>query len=579
MKPFKIILTFFSVFSLLFFGANHTSNQQSELPFVKEKQYLSPFDHGELVQHEETSDSVLRNGIEDLQSDYDSTSDIVQKNKIKSLIRTATNLLSNTNLHAMGLSNKYNADNNLVLKAIAAFFITANMPLSEELFLHSLDVETVEDELYHPVYGSRITGSPVIEDIANNTTLNGTGIFQKDNQSVLKNDLAYSIQNFSWSKQYANSKVVTVRDTYDFKPEDEKNYNDIVAYGVNACINAHSAGTLKYYRIQITADMENVLYPTLKSISNNEVNIEIANRSKNQVTIFYNATTVSETDALWWQNLSKVKYVKLDSNSSIELKIARNDKDFCVFSTIGGTHYHFSTVVRLYDNDIDFHYHESAQAYAGNQLLNLGKYDNSWVMMFHNTSNEKKEIQYNARMCTENDAKNWLNLVDVKSDEIEEKESYVFMVQENGFSTHIALRILDSSNEVRFWINNLDMLTNLSIGTSKIERFFYLSLSIISKSGSQWCINVKNETSYPIYFVYNKKMCFKSDALNWTNLNDISNEILLDSNQSKSITISENWFADSIAVSYINNNNKRLITCGYKLSSGNNSMATENNII
>jgi hypothetical protein len=153
------------------------------------------------------------------------------------------------------------------------------------------------------------------------------------------------------------------------------------------------------------------------------------------------------------------------------------------------------------------------------------------------------------------------------------------MVQENGFSTHIALRILDSSNEVRFWINNLDMLTNLSIGTSKIERFFYLKLSIISKSGNQWCINVKNETSSPIYFVYNKKMCFKSDALNWTNLNDISKEILLDSNQSTSITIFENWFADSIAVSYINNNNKRLISCGYKLSSGNNSMAMENNII
>jgi hypothetical protein len=74
-------------------------------------------------------------------------------------------------------------------------------------------------------------------------------------------------------------------------------------------------------------------------------------------------------------------------------------------------------------------------------------------------------------------------------------------------------------------------------------------------------------------------MCFKSDALNWTNLNDISKEILLDSNQSTSITIFENWFADSIAVSYINNNNKRLISCGYKLSSGNNSMAMENNII
>jgi hypothetical protein len=579
MKSFKIILNFIAVFSLLLFGANHTSNQQIESPFVKEKQYLSPFDQREPVQDEETSDSVLRNGIEVLQSNYDSTSDIDQKTKIKSLIRTATNLLSNTNPQVMGLSSNYNVDNNPVLKAIAAFFITANMPLSEEFFLHSLDVETVENELYYPVYGSRITGSPVIEDIANNTALNGTGIFQKDNQSVLKNDLAYSIQNFSWSKQNANSKVVTITDTYDFKPEDEKKYNDIVAYGVNACINAHSAGTLKYYRIQITADMENILYPTLKSISKNEVNIEIANRSNNQITIFYNATTVSETDALWWQNLSKVKYVKLDSNSSIELKIARNDKDFCIFSKIGGTHYHFSTIVRLYANDIDFHYHESAQAYAGNQLLNLGKCDNSWVMMFKNTSNEKKEIQYNAKMCTEDDAKNWFNLVDVKSDEIEKKESYVFMVQENGFSTHIALRILDSSNEVRFWINNLDMLTNLSIGTSKIERFFYLKLSIISKSGNQWCINVKNETSSPIYFVYNKKMCFKSDALNWTNLNDISKEILLDSNQSTSITIFENWFADSIAVSYINNNNKRLISCDYKLSSGNNSMAMENNII
>lgn len=45
-------------------------------------------------------------------------------------------------------------------------------------------------------------------------------------------------------------------------------------------------------------------------------------------------------------------------------------------------------------------------------------------------------------------------------------------------------------------------------------------------------------------------MCHKGDAENWTNLVDIAN-ITIPSKGSRTVAITENWFATSIAVSYV----------------------------
>ena len=63
---------------------------------------------------------------------------------------------------------------------------------------------------------------------------------------------------------------------------------------------------------------------------------------------------------------------------------------------------------------------------------------------------------------------------------------------------------------------------------------------------------------------YNAKMCYWDDARNWTGLNDVA-KIDLKPYETHEVSISENWFATSIACSYIDNGH-RVITCANNLS-------------
>ena len=65
-------------------------------------------------------------------------------------------------------------------------------------------------------------------------------------------------------------------------------------------------------------------------------------------------------------------------------------------------------------------------------------------------------------------------------------------------------------------------------------------------------------------------MCFSDDAKYWTNLNDVANKNIQSKN-SRIVEIDENWFATTIAFSYIKDN-KRYITYADNLNSQSKSM-------
>lgn len=104
----------------------------------------------------------------------------------------------------------------------------------------------------------------------------------------------------------------------------------------------------------------------------------------------------------------------------------------------------------------------------------------------------------------------------------------------------------------------------------------YPSLSIVNKSGLTWQIQIRNTSSMGINLSYNSKMCFLSDAKNWTGLKDIST-IYLAPYMSKTVSISENWFATSITCSYIYED-YRVITYADSLST-NGTLSIYNNLI
>ena len=64
---------------------------------------------------------------------------------------------------------------------------------------------------------------------------------------------------------------------------------------------------------------------------------------------------------------------------------------------------------------------------------------------------------------------------------------------------------------------------------------------------------------------YNTKMCFEDDAKNWTGLNDPGEVETISAYGSKSVDVSENWFATCVAFSF-QRNGKRYITYAYDLN-------------
>ncbi len=96
----------------------------------------------------------------------------------------------------------------------------------------------------------------------------------------------------------------------------------------------------------------------------------------------------------------------------------------------------------------------------------------------------------------------------------------------------------------------------------------YLEITNMGKSSGKWRIKIKNVSNTTITVEYNELMCFLDDAENWTDLDDVNNDYDLDPGESITVTISENWFATSIAVSYVTNGTRKITYADNLKSSG-----------
>ena len=90
-------------------------------------------------------------------------------------------------------------------------------------------------------------------------------------------------------------------------------------------------------------------------------------------------------------------------------------------------------------------------------------------------------------------------------------------------------------------INNLIFYYTINYQKPSADDYSYdeLNLSVNSKNGSIWSININNPTSHLREVYYNSKMCNFSDARDWTNLKDIET-IIIYPYQTKMVTIREN---------------------------------------
>ncbi|MCL2061604.1 MAG: hypothetical protein FWH03_03160 [Firmicutes bacterium] len=109
--------------------------------------------------------------------------------------------------------------------------------------------------------------------------------------------------------------------------------------------------------------------------------------------------------------------------------------------------------------------------------------------------------------------------------------------------------------------------------------YYFLDISIVSKSGIKWTIKVENNHTSNITFVYNSKMCFQGDARDWKNLSHVVVcPTELTPGSSVNVEIQENVFAAYITLSWLDQG-KRLVTYANNLKSGPKTMSVYNHAI
>lgn len=117
------------------------------------------------------------------------------------------------------------------------------------------------------------------------------------------------------------------------------------------------------------------------------------------------------------------------------------------------------------------------------------------------------------------------------------------------------------------WCFPYDLFNSYYLNVTNIEEFF--DLRLVNKDGNKWKIWIYNSTSNDKLCYYNKKMCFDNDAIKWQNLNDVET-ITVPKNSYKCVEITENWWATSIAFSFLKTDSTgqtRFITYANSLNS------------
>lgn len=131
------------------------------------------------------------------------------------------------------------------IAAILAYFKFNKYYLSYELLAHAYI--TSSDSQYIPKNGSIVKKSNTFIDIAQGNITSGGDFFNKGD-TIIDNDLYYSIHYFTYKKSSSSSRTVTIYDTYDYTID--KNIN-IEGVAINLMYKAQRKNIITPYKVLI----------------------------------------------------------------------------------------------------------------------------------------------------------------------------------------------------------------------------------------------------------------------------------------------------------------------------------------
>lgn len=323
--------------------------------------------------------------------------------------------------------------------------------------------------------------------------------------------------------------------------------------------------------------------------SDGKWNVTINNISDAEVTALYNGKMCFDTDAQNWTGLTDVSKITIPSRSSKVVTISGHlsanaiavsyVKDGVRLITYaneltdsGGKRLRYSYIT------VPKHEHN------GMTVRNVGKNVGKWLIELTNNTGATREFEYNAKLCFENDAKTWQGQSDQKTVTLQNGKSITLEIQENGTATSIAISYKKDLDRYIFYAYDLNAEGRLTSFGNVIYANYYerngIKVAIDKKVDNTWHLLVINRTGMARKLEYNSKMCFEGDAQNWTGLNDVKETRTLQNGESQPITITENYSATSIAISYMETDGiYRKVFYANELDQGKRTMNAKSNTV
>ncbi len=323
--------------------------------------------------------------------------------------------------------------------------------------------------------------------------------------------------------------------------------------------------------------------------SDGKWNVTINNISDTEITALYNGKMCFDTDAKNWTGLTDVSKINIPSGSSRTVTISGHlsanaiavsyVKDGVRLITYaneltdsGGKRLRYSYIT------VPKHEHN------GMTVRNVGKNVGKWLIELTNNTGATREFEYNAKLCFENDAKTWQGQSDQKTVTLQNGKSITLEIQENGTATSIAISYKKDLDRYIFYAYDLNAEGRLTSFGNVIYANYYerngIKVAIDKKVDNTWHLLVINRTGMARKLEYNSKMCFEGDAQNWTGLNDVKETRTLQNGESQPITITENYSATSIAISYMETDGiYRKVFYANELDQGKRTMNAKSNTV
>ncbi len=183
--------------------------------------------------------------------------------------------------------------------------------------------------------------------------------------------------------------------------------------------------------------------------------IRLTNNFNERRLVEYNEYMCNEDDSKTWFNLAHIKEVFINAGETKDIEITEN---------YGASH----IAVRFSGNSGTYSIHANELNASGTMkiatnisstfihILSMTKNSNEWIITIRNPFSYSLTVEYNSKMCFDDDAKYWRGLNDSVKKTVGGEQTTTIRITENFFATSVAISYTQGRYRYITYANSLD---------------------------------------------------------------------------------------------------------------------------